>query len=369
MKSLYSRAGVLVALVAPWTVYSEHHHARHQERDVVWTTVEAAAPVVVTVYEDPGAAANAPSTSSTSTSSTSVPVVAPEKLAVAPVAAPVVSSSPSPATTTPITIPSSSSSSSSSSGETDTGSTTCTGSGMVIEWASNSETVPWSWSGGSGTTAPGSCTDLGDFSGQLAVNGTGGTIFEGNYNGGAQYFDVSFIIGFSAPMICSSSAGKSGCSIDLHANAASQGFECPQVGEGGICTNPVGSNGNLTPGAYQGDMSSSPWCRACSAPHEFFQPCAGSGYTYPYDDGATQSASGTITCCIGTSCGTTGREGSTKDGHPEPNRSAEPCTLCGGSSKRGLEEVFQRYEKEARDLPQRKHKRSGHRHAHAHGGQ
>lgn len=182
------------------------------------------------------------------------------------------------------------------------------------------------------------------------------------------FFDVSFIIGYSVPMLCSSSAGKSGCSIDL----AKQGNACPQQ-SGSICTNPVGPNGNKTPGSYAGDMSSVPWCYACSAPDPFFQPCAGSGYTYPYDDGATQSASGTITCCIGTSCGTTGREGSTKDGHAEPTRSSEPCDLCpSGGSKRGLDEVFSQYEKEARALSPsllpRRHKRSGHRHAHVHEG-
>lgn len=60
-------------------------------------------------------------------------------------------------------------------------------------------------------------------------------------------------------------------------------------------------------------------------------------------------ASGPITCCTGTSCGTTGREGSTASGHAEltPN---PPCDLCAGGSKRSvdeLENVFRRYEEEA----------------------
>lgn len=244
---------------------------------------------------------------------------------------------------------------------------------MNIAWTSDSESVPWSWDGGHGTTTPGSCTNLGTFSGQLAVNGSGGTIFEGNYNGGDMYYDVSFIIGYSAPMMCSTPTSMSGCSLDLHAMAAKGGYECPSKGTGDkshICTNPVGSNGNAMPGNYDGDMNAFPWCLACSAPHAFFQPCSGSGYTYPLDDGATRHASGTIQCCIGVKCGKTGREGTTRNGNPEQGPGVgTPCMPCNSrSSKRGLDDVFDQYEKDARDLtplvPRRK--RSSHKHAHAH---
>lgn len=357
MKSIYSSTTLVVALAAPLTVLSQHHEGGHDlekrqdwTKDINWSTVDYGNAFSSTPVAAPVAA---PTTS---------PVVVANKMAVAP---------PSSA---PVAVASSSSSSDSSPGKSSTPSL-CSGSGMMIEWTSDSASVPWSWDGGSGTTSPGSCTDLGtSFSGQLAVNGTGGTIFEGNYNGGDMYYDVSFIIGYSAPMMCSNQNTMSGCSLDLHHEAAKGGWQCPSLGDDDhICTNPVGSKGDKTPGAYLGDMSAFPWCRACSAPHSFFQPCSGAGYTYPMDDVATQHAKGTIQCCIGTSCGMTGREASSKGGHPvKPAPGVTtPCIPCppGELSKRGLEDVFDQYEKDARDLtpllPRRK--RSSHRHAHAHG--
>ena len=231
---------------------------------------------------------------------------------------------------------------------------------MNIAWTG--EEVSYSWSGGSGTTK--GCTNLGtSFSGQVAVGGAGGTIFEGNAAG--MYWDVSFITGFSVPMLCSNPAGdKSGCSINL----AATGTKCPQP-SGTICTNPVGSNGAKQPGAYEGNAAAVPWCYACSAPDPYFQPCAGAGYTFPYDDAATQSSggnSGTVTCCIGTGCGSTGREGDTKTGHAEPTRSP-PCNLCsnGAGSKRDDLEGPAAPVPLANTLMAR-HGRSPHRHGLAH---
>ena len=215
----------------------------------------------------------------------------------------------------------------------------CTGSGMEIQWSG--EAVSYSWSGGSGTTT--GCTNLGSsFEGQVAVGGSGGTIFEGNPSG---YFDVSYILGYSVPMLCSSGSEKTGCSKDLLGNGGKPGT---------IHKNPTGPGGAHDPGSYNGCATCTPWCYACSAADPFFAPCSGSAYTYPYDDTATVGpASGTINCCIGTSCGTTGREGSTANGHPELTRNP-PCGLCAGSSKRSvdeLEEVFKRYE----DAPEPAH--------------
>ena len=235
----------------------------------------------------------------------------------------------------------------------------CTGSGMEIEWSGDA--VSYSWSGGSGTTT--GCLSLGSsFEGQVAVGGSGGTIFEGNPSG---YFDVSFILGWSVPMLCSSGSMKSGCSIDL-----SSGHSCPDQ-QGSICKNPTGPGGAHDPGSYNGCASCTPWCYACSAPDPFFQPCAGSAYTYPYDDTASVGpASGAIQCCIGTGCGSTGREGSTAGGHAEPTRNPGPCDLCSGGSKRSVEEELDEIFKRAEDMPAmspslmpRKHKRSSHRHA------
>ena len=211
----------------------------------------------------------------------------------------------------------------------------CTGSGMEIQWSGDE--VDFSWSGGSGTTT--GCTSLGsDFQGQVAVGGSGGTIFEGNPSG---YFDVSYILGYSVPMLCSSGGVKTGCSKDLLGNGGKAGT---------VHKNPTGPGGEHDPGAYNGCATCTPWCWACSAADSFFAPCAGSAYTYPYDDAATVGpASGAIDCCIGTSCGSTGREGSGADGHPQLSRDP-PCDLCAGASKRNideLEDVFRRYEVEA----------------------
>jgi len=330
MMRFFSPVSILiVALVAPFTILCQRHGHDGRDGDIVYTTLtQQATPVAVSASSLPRTEAAVVTTPATTQASSQV----------------------SPAT--PI-----------ASSTSNTPNSTCTGSGMTIAWTGDE--VSYSWSGGTGTTT--GCLSLGTFNGQLEVGGSGGTIFEGNYNNGAMYYDVSFITGFSVPMMCSSSAGSSGCSIDLF----SQGTACPQQ-SGSVCTNPVGMNGNKQPGSYGGDMNTSPWCYACSAPDPFFQPCAGSAYTYPYDDGATQSADGTITCCVGTSCGETGREGSTKDGHAEPDRSSEPCQMCSsGGSKRGLDEILGRRGEEGRGLSSsllaRGYRGFSHRHGLAHG--
>ena len=338
---------ILCALVAPYTISAHRYDSSSavQPETVYTTLIQQTTPATVSSSSAPSTGPTATSASTSSqapsqvsstapTSSSSLVSQAPSQVSSA---APVSSSSPA------------------------TTNSTCSGAGMTISWTGDE--VPYSWSGGSGTTT--GCTTLGSsFAGQVEVGGSGGTIFEGNYNGGEMYFDVSFITGFSVPMVCSSSAGMSGCSIDLF----SQGTECPQK-SGSVCTNPVGINGNKQPGSYGGDMGASPWCYACSAPDPFFQPCAGAGYTFPYDDTATQSASGTISCCIGTSCGSTGREGSTKDGHAETTRSSEPCQLCSsGGSKRGFDATNERNGPAlSPSLQPRMHKRSLHKHGLAYG--
>ena len=130
---------------------------------------------------------------------------------------------------------------------TSTDATSCTGSGMNIKWSG--EQVSYSWSGGSGTTT--GCLNLGSsFQGQVAVGGSGGTIFEGNPSG---YFDVSYILGYSVPMLCSSGSEKSGCSIDLLGNGGKAGT---------VHKNPTGPGGAHDPGSYNGCASCKPWCYA-----------------------------------------------------------------------------------------------------------
>ena len=349
MKSFLSTAALLVLVAAPLRTIAQ---------DVAWTTVINY--VVETETPDGGMAVeykpnnSPPPSTTTSAAPVAAPVDTKEDLVVNNNPAPVASSSSTSAATssTPASSPDIRSAAS------------CSGEGMNIAWTGDSVSYKVSTSGASGMTT--GCLNLGtSFIGQVAVGGEGGTIFEGNYNGNnPQFFDVSFITGYSVPMVCTGSGGVSGCSIDL----ASQGNPCPQP-NGKSCTNPVGENGNKQPGAYAGDMAAEPWCYACSAPDPYFQPCAGAGYTYPYDDGATRTSTTTITCCIGTSCGSTGREGSTKSGNAQTARDP-PCNLCpSGGSKRGLDEIFESFEKQQRSvnpsLLPRKHKRHSHAHRHA----
>jgi hypothetical protein len=243
---------------------------------------------------------------------------------------------------------------------------TCTGAGTNIFWTGDevNYTVTLGASKGVTGTTKG-CLNLGEPGSNVDIAGIGGTLFEGNWQGGENWFDISFIPGFTVPVVCKAHGKKSGCSIDLF----SQGTPCPSGGDGKICKNPIGAGGSKDPGGYSGSMGE-PWCWACSAPDPFFQPCAAAGYTFPLDDDATQNApmkhgDPTITCCVGTSCGHTGREGNTaKTGHPQPQR---PCTVCSNNqaSKRGLEAVIGQPQPMTPSLLPRKHKRHQHQHRHA----
>lgn len=245
---------------------------------------------------------------------------------------------------------------------------TCTGSGMNIFWTGDEVDYSVMIDNGPDIASTGTttgCLNLGDFHSQVYVGGVHHTMFEGNWGADIQYFDVSYIPGFSVPMVCNSPTGKmTGCSIDLH----SHGSPCPQSDGDKLCTNPVGAFGNKDPGGYLGEMAADPWCGTCSAPDPFFQPCAGSAYAFPYDDDAVATAGpgDTITCCIGTSCGSTGREGRTKGGNPQPTRQGAPCALCPSQySKRGLEDVLADTPAMTPSLLPRKHKRNQHQHRHA----
>ncbi|KAL8737060.1 MAG: hypothetical protein Q9181_002075 [Wetmoreana brouardii] len=173
------------------------------------------------------------------------------------------------------------------------------------------------------------------WSGRVHVGGgsgapAGGTLYEGNVagSGGSGAMDVSFVEGFSVPMLCTDNGNGfvSGCGIDLF----SQGT-CPTGGSaGGVCTNPQGPGGTRD--------SSVNWCEACSPPDPFFAPCAAAAFTFPTDDDANDGISSLdISCTIGPSGQRTGREGNTATtGHPEAGR----CDVCAGSTKRSLEDVF-----------------------------
>ena len=248
---------------------------------------------------------------------------------------------------------------------------TCTGDGMNIFWTGDEVDYSVMELGTvnvqkTGTTK--GCLNLGDFHSNMYIGGMNGTFFEGNWNAAGPipltYFDISYIPGFSVPVLCKSSKGMSGCSIDLHA----QGNKCPIPGGDKLCNNPTGIFGDKQPGAPNTeDPSAIPWCYACAAPDPFFQPCAGSAYTFPNDDDATITAfpEETITCCVGTSCGKTGREGKTKGGTAGVVRSPM-CNACPGNleSKRDVKAIMQQ-EPQTPSLLPRKHKRHQHQHRHA----
>ncbi|KAL8868807.1 MAG: hypothetical protein Q9198_008060, partial [Flavoplaca austrocitrina] len=159
----------------------------------------------------------------------------------------------------------------------------------------------------------------------------GGTLYEGNVmSNSLGAMDVSYVEGFSVPMMCTDekTGFKSGCGIDLFSVGT-----CPTGGSaGGVCKNPQGPGGDRD--------SADNWCEACSPPDPFFAPCAAAAYTFPTDDAAVQGQSGLeITCVVGASSDTTGREGDTAEtGNPQAGR----CKVCSGSTatKRSLENVI-----------------------------
>lgn len=172
------------------------------------------------------------------------------------------------------------------------------------------------------------------WSGRVHVGGgdgapKGGTLYEGNINKttGIAAMDVSFVEGFSVPMICTDNGNGfvSGCGIDLFTL-----HSCPTGGSaGGVCKNPQGPGGTRD--------SAIRACEACSPPDPFFGPCAAAAIVFPTDDAANDGISSlNISCTIGVSSQRTGREGDTETaGHPEAGR----CSVC-GSSKRSLEDVL-----------------------------
>ncbi|KAL8714749.1 MAG: hypothetical protein Q9220_001262 [cf. Caloplaca sp. 1 TL-2023] len=159
----------------------------------------------------------------------------------------------------------------------------------------------------------------------------GSTLYEGNVNGSKAAMDVSFVEGFSVPMMCTDNGnGKmSGCAIDLWKGTA----PCPTGGsEGGVCKNPQGPGGTRD--------SAKKACWACSPPDPFFGPCSAAAFTFPTDDEANDGeASLDISCVIGASNVRTNdkREGTTATtGQAEAGR----CEVCTDGTKRSLERVL-----------------------------
>ncbi|KAL8683675.1 MAG: hypothetical protein Q9224_006665 [Gallowayella concinna] len=157
----------------------------------------------------------------------------------------------------------------------------------------------------------------------------GGTLFEGNtISATTGAMDVSFVEGFSVPMLCTDNSNNfvSGCGLDLFSLGS-----CPTGGSaGGVCKNPQG------PGGTRDSKDNA--CEACSPPDPFFAPCSAAAYTFPTDDAAVDGQGGLdISCVVGAGGGTPSRAGSTSQtGNPQAGR----CEVCAGSVKRSLEDVL-----------------------------
>ncbi|CAD6565666.1 MAG: hypothetical protein ASARMPREDX12_006712 [Alectoria sarmentosa] len=115
-----------------------------------------------------------------------------------------------------------------------------------------------------------------------------GSLIEASYDSGAPFVDISYVQGFSIPIVCScggpSTGVITGCNIPLYHD---NGAPCPSPGPSSICFNPSSNSPQATDGPVP----------------PFFAPCAGAAYTYPNDNGAGAGCgSNLISCCIGSTC-------------------------------------------------------------------
>lgn len=105
-----------------------------------------------------------------------------------------------------------------------------------------------------------------------------GSKIEGSFTGPPD-IDVSYVDGYTVPLVCSSrGTAVSGCNIELFNYAI-----CKDLVDGPVCLNAGRFSGSTPP---------------------FFEPCAGSAYTHPFDDNANAASlpSNLVSCCIGTPC-------------------------------------------------------------------
>lgn len=183
-------------------------------------------------------------------------------------------------------------------------------------------TVP----GSNGTTK--GCMELGQWDGQVRIGDQPHpvkdtrTILETNPVGEWASYDISYILGYSHPVVCKDTVQKTftGDSKDLwNASSAS----CHEK-NGYTCVGPVGPWGVHAPAMVGGTS-----CYNCNPPNPFFAPVSGAAYTYPDDNGAVIAASSNaIACCVGKSCKWKNpNAGKTKDGS---------CACNSGADKRDV---------------------------------
>ncbi|KAL8796945.1 MAG: hypothetical protein Q9195_000716 [Heterodermia aff. obscurata] len=113
-----------------------------------------------------------------------------------------------------------------------------------------------------------------------------GSKIEAAFLGGNVYVDVSYVDGYTYPIVCSCQGQVLvGCNYPLLAHAAADGG-CPSPGNR-ICYNPD---------VHSGKVSGSP---ALS----FFEPCQGAAMTYPNDfNGQNTCPVNEVFCCVGLLC-------------------------------------------------------------------
>ena len=131
---------------------------------------------------------------------------------------------------------------------------------------------------------------------------------------GSPDMDVSYVDGYSVPIVCSSAGKVSGCNTELfglNGNTCNQNVD---ISSFEICENPARS---------ANDGPADP----------FFEVCQGKAYTYPNDNDANYSnVDVTTNCCIGADCpmgsgskrSTSTKEGVHRRGHGHQRRWNQP---------------------------------------------
>ncbi|KAL8796053.1 MAG: hypothetical protein Q9195_001629 [Heterodermia aff. obscurata] len=120
---------------------------------------------------------------------------------------------------------------------------------------------------------------------------------------GTPDMDVSYVDGYSVPIVCTSAGKVSGCNTELFGLNGNKCGQNVDISDFQICKNPA-----LTLNDGPADS--------------FFAPCQGKAYTYPNDNDANYSnVDATTNCCIGTACsmGSSKRSVLSKRGAPPPH--------------------------------------------------
>lgn len=202
----------------------------------------------------------------------------------------------------------------------------------VIYWLGDE--VPLDKADSYGNIMPGSagttkgCMELGQWDGQIRIGDhphptkDSRTVLETNPVGQWASYDISYILGYSHPVVCQDVVQRTltGDSTDLWSVPGGGTCEDPN---GYTCVGPVGPWGRHAQAMSQSSTS----CWNCNPPNPFFSPAAGAAYTYPDDNGSVIAASSNrIACCVGTRCEWKNpKAGKTKAGS---------CTCNAGADKR-----------------------------------